>query len=284
MELVYLCITFAVVLIIILVNTKGPSDTQQTTELKDKGELFQDQAHPEAGLFDTIFARQKIKQNTRTQLAANEGTNAVKEGVEAQTGLKGALFEQRELDNAQRRKVEKDELLHRTEMVELQSEQLIIEARNELIRLAQLQGMDIVTYLKVTESRNLKQIDLEAYAAEYQIDQENISRVQQEKLELIDRASGRLYSMYDKRKKLERSRDRAKDDKLRHLNYLIEKAEVLIRAEQDRYLEVTLGQEAPRSLPAYEGEGRDTDSEGESQEPKRGRGRPRGSRNRRTDQ
>jgi hypothetical protein len=131
-----------------------------------------------------------------------------------------------------------------------------IQVRNELLGIAAAQEMDITTYLKVATHRELKQIDLEAREIEYRQDQERISRVQQEKLELIDRATHRLYSMYRQRKELKASNDPAKDDILNQLNYNIAIAERLICGEQARYLEATLGEKEVRGLPAPDSPGR----------------------------
>jgi hypothetical protein len=146
-----------------------------------------------------------------------------------------------------------------------QNAQVLLELRLKevLIETALRQGLTVETDqrlklesglsgIRINEHRQVKDIDLYVRATEYQQDQENVSRIQQEKLELIDRASHRLYSFYEQRKQLEASDDPAKDDKLTHLNKLIHGAERLILGEQDRYIQATLGEEAPRGLPAHD--------------------------------
>lgn len=131
---------------------------------------------------------------------------------------------------------------------------LELRLKEALIQSALLQGLTVETdqqlrvarglsEIKINEQRQLREIDLDVRAIEYQQDQENISRVQQERLELLERASRRLSSLYDERKRLEASSDPAKDDKLRHINQLIHGAERLILGEQDRLIQATLGEE-----------------------------------------
>lgn len=156
--------------------------------------------------------------------------------------------------------------------------QLELEMRENLFRVAAERGMDITTYLQITSSRELKAIDLQARAEEYRQDQEQISRVQQEKLELVDRATHRLFSMYEQRAEIQSSNDPAKDDKLRMLNHNIEIGERLIRGEQDRYLQAALGEEAERALPPAQSGGDDSETgqtDRKQLSAKRGRGRPR---------
>lgn len=210
-----------------------------------------------------------------------------KKAAEARSQLLEATNQEQRLIDANEEREAASKVSYAGKEIELErlaAERTEIRVRTQLIRLAHERGMDIVTYLKVTEHAELKTIDLQARELEYKQDQEQISRVQQERLELVDRATHRLFSMYDQRKKLEGSRDKAKEDKLAQLNYNIQIAEELIRGEQARYLEATLGQEGQRSLPATDGTGRAESEAGESEEPKRGRGRPRGSRNRPADE
>jgi len=153
-----------------------------------------------------------------------------------------------------------------TTIEKLRAERIELETRNQLMTLALASSMDITTFLQISLHRELKQIDLEARATEYQQDQENIDRVEQTKLALIDRATHRLFSMYEQRKKIEASDDAAKDDKLSQLNYNIKTAEDLIRGEQDRFIQATLGEEERRSLSADDSGAGDSEEAEASQE------------------
>jgi hypothetical protein len=228
-----------------------------------KVDQYQDIVHPKMGRIASWFKRKQLVSQAQTQAAANEVSQAVLEGSE----INERTVESREIRKA----------TNKVALTTLESTQVELETRNELMRLAQAQGLDITTYLQVASHRGLKQIDLEAREVEYRQDQEQISRVQQEKLELIDRATHRLYSMYRERKELETSNDPAKDDILSQLNYNISIAERLIRGEQDRYLEDALGAEGQRSISEADSTGRLELTAGEGAEPerKRGRGRPR---------
>jgi hypothetical protein len=262
MSIVIFLFLIALVLAIALAAGKAKIDSLDR-DAESKVDRYQDVVNPEMGWFESLFARKRFEGQAKAQEAANEASTAIIEGSE----LNERAEESREIRKA----------TNKVALTTLESTQVELETRNELMRLAQRQGLDITIYLQVASHRELKQIDLEAREIEYKQDQEQISRVQQEKLELIDRATHRLYSMYRERKELETSNDPAKDDILAQLNYNISIAERLIRGEQDRYLEDALGAEGQRNIPEADSTGRLELTKGESPEPerKRGRGRPR---------
>jgi len=228
---------------------RTPSGTPGLTQ-GQKALGYQDKAVPGQGMAKNILTRAQVRSDIKTQQVVNVASYTATQGIEEQSRAIDAVLRQEGIIDVHRRGSEAAEAQHITQLTELESRRVELKIRNELMRLAQDHEMDITTYLQVTGHRNLKQIDLVARAVEYQQDQENVSRIQQEKLELIDRASHRLYSFYEKRKELEASDDPAKDDKLRHLNQLIDGAERLILGEQNRYIQATLGEEAPRGLQA----------------------------------
>jgi type III secretory pathway component EscV len=237
-------------------------------------------------LYSLMFARSKDSNNPaqrKTEVSAKYSTDmtryAARKETTAATARSGLLVatnqEQALLDeNAEReadldvkagaRQVEINR--QQTDIVKLQNAQLEDKYRIVLTQIALQHQMDVPTYLQVHGHRQMKQIDLEARSTEYKQDQEQISRVQQEKLELIDRATQRLFGFYEQRKQLEKSKKPADKDKLDHLNKLIDGAERLILGEQDRFIQSTLGQEASRSLPAHDGGTSDTAETEEDQE------------------
>lgn len=231
---------------------------------------YQNMVHPDLGMIESRLLRMKINSHVKTQEVVNQVTRAILDGMDV-------------ADYARRKQSFRDEQ-YIIDMMEMQSKKLELRIRDRFMKMAAEMDMDIVTFLKVRESQELKNIDLQFMAAEYNIKQENMSRIQQEVLELVDRSTHRLFGMYDLRKELEKSNDPAKDDKLRQLNYNIQVAEDLIRGEQARYREAALGQDGGRTFSDSDSGGRYRDSEAEDQKPNRGRGRPRGSRNRATNQ
>lgn len=257
----WLLIGVGLVLLAVVVWTwlfRTPSGTPGTPQ--EKALRYQDKAVPGQGFAKNVLTRAQVRSDTKTQAVVNIASQTATQGIEEQSRAIDALLKQEGIIDTHRRTNEKADAEHITQLTRLESDRIELKIRNELMRLAQDSEMDITTYLQVTGHRNLKEIDLQARAVEYQQDQENVSRIQQEKLELIDRASHRLYSMYDERKQLEASEDPAKEDKLKHLNQLIDGAERLILGEQNRYIQTTLGEEAPRSLQANDGPGSDSET------------------------
>lgn len=257
------------VLIIAGVLFVGVAAYYMMTARSGEGSGYQGEIGPDTPYLVAKWRKKKYAAQTVAQIEANTAHRAVLEGSEIEDGFaKGIKLS----DEA-----------HLNSIVLLRQERQDVLIRGELTRQAAEHGMDLFTYLQVVSHRELKNIDLQAREVEYRQDQEQISRVQQEKLELVDRATHRLFSMYEQRKKLECSRDRGKEDKLAQLNYNIKIAEELIRGEQARYLEAQIGQTKAGSLSAGDESGRVESEEGTAEEPKRGPGRPRGSRNRPAD-
>lgn len=218
----------------------------------DAADAQQDKVDSEAGTVENYFKGRQVKSQTEFQRVVTDAKQAAAETIRTDTEVASAQLEKEALPERHDQTLKKDKAQTQTELARLESERVELSVRNQLMGIALSQEMDVTTYLQVTSHRNLKQIDLEARDTDYKQDQEQISKVQQEKLELIDRASHRLYSMYEERKRLEASDDPAKEDKLTHLNKLIQGGEVLILGEQDRFIQSTLGQEAPRSLSAHD--------------------------------
>jgi hypothetical protein len=232
--------------------------SKQTPE--EKPHSLQDQAQPGQGVIENVITRVKVGSDAKTQAVVNEATGIATEGIRLTTDAISADFEKKAIPERHRQTTEAEDARHQTELTRLETErvkslneQLEDKYRIAITEIAFNHSMDVPTYLQVTGHRELKQIDLQARATEYNQDQDNLSRVQQEKLELIDRATKRLFGFYEDRKELEASDEPAKDDKLNHLNQLISGAERLILGEQDRFIQSTLGQEAPRSLSAHDG-------------------------------
>lgn len=199
-------------------------------------------------------------------------------GVKTNTEILKATEEQASLKDVLERARELAEAGHQTSLAAERDKQLDYELRGQLFVVAASRGMDVTTYLQVVAQRETKEIDLQVRAEEYRQDQEQISRVQQEPLELIDRATHRLFSMYEQRAQIEASDDPAKEAKLGQLNYNIQIAERLIRGEQDRYLQAALGEETERALSPAQSGGDDSEEVATDRQQlpaKRGRGRPR---------
>jgi len=259
-------IVLVLLFVVLAVAASGIGSESAESEKKTKAGKYLDKVGPGTPRVVAKWRRKTLEAQMEAQIAANNAARAALEATEIEDGFaKG---------------IELSDEAHLNAVLNLKEERQDIRIRGELTRLAADHGMDLLTFLQVTSRRELSNIDLQTREIEYKQDQEQISRVQQEPLELVDRATHRLFSMYEQRKKLENSRDRAKDDKLRQLNYNIQIAEELIRGEQARYLEAQIGQTKAGSLSAADERGRSNSEEGEAEEPKRGPGRPRGSKNR----
>jgi hypothetical protein len=130
----------------------------------------------------------------------------------------------------------------------------------------ELEKLERQSYIATREYKERKDIDNKARAEEYRIDHENISRTQQEHLELRDRATQRLFSLYDKRAKLEESDDPAKEHKLIRLNKEIRKAEDELDGQETGPVSTPAGENQERNSSSEDGAGIYTDSDSEGQE------------------
>lgn len=110
----------------------------------------------------------------------------------------------------------------------------------------ELEKLERQSFIHTREYRDKKQADNEALAEGYRIDHENITRTQQEPLELIDRATERLFKLYDQRAQLEGSNDNARAHKLSQLNKNIKIAEDVLDAEQARLIQAEAGETKER--------------------------------------
>lgn len=144
----------------------------------------------------------------------------------------------------------------------------------------ELYKLERESYIRTREYREKREIDNEFRAKEYEQDHGNITRIQQEPLELVDRETDRLFAMYERRKELEASDDPAKDDKLRMLNHNISVAEKLLYGREAGHLQASSGQEEEGNISASDEPRHNQHQERTATQPKRGPGRPRGSRNR----
>jgi hypothetical protein len=242
MTLLVIILLFVGIVVVIIGFMFSGTPKRDSANPTEKKSIVSDKYSPEMNRFEA--RKETNAANARNQLLVAVNTEQALIDVN----------EEREADLDVRAGTRKVEFVKQdTEIVKLQNEQLAAKLNLALTEMAFQHGMDLPTYLQVTAHRNLKQIDLQARATEYMQDQENVSRIQQERLELIDRATQRLFGFYEQRKLFQKSRKPADKDKLAHLNKLIEGAETLILGEQTRYIESTLGQEARRSLPSYDG-------------------------------
>ncbi len=119
----------------------------------------------------------------------------------------------------------------------------------------EMEKLERESFIRTAEYRDKKKADNEALAEGYKIDHENITRTQQEPLELIDRATERLFKLYDQRAELERSTDSAKDSKLARLNKNIQTAEDDLDAAQARLISVEARETKERFAASDDGGG-----------------------------
>lgn len=175
----------------------------------------------------------------------------------------GAMAEERAMQSERNRKeFEKFIANHVIELMELRLSASIIDHalamgvdRNTAIDVNRVRALDQLEleklerqlYIRTREYRERKEIDNDSKEREYQIDHDAITRTQQEPLELIDRATERLFTLYDKRAELEQSDDRAKEHKLAQLNKNIKIAEGALDAEQARLIQVKAGENPERN-------------------------------------
>ena len=238
--------------------TREPPDNLQSTSLQlpqlpfDQQQTIksiQEYYDPSLGRLRSWNRKSKSEAKSRLLAAINTELFLVLQ--------QGAMLEEAALRSAKGKlEFQKFVASHSVDLLELKSLAHRIEA-------AIAEGLDHQSYTDINKTRGMKQVDLdheqglsdlkikeyearkridnEAQAEEHRIDHENISRMQQEHLELIDRATTRLFKLYDEKAALSESLDPAKEDKLDQLKFNIKIAEEVLRAEQTRFVQDTIG-------------------------------------------
>jgi hypothetical protein len=210
--------------------------------------------NPKQGRLSAWWNRGKAESRVKLLQVLNEEQRLVLE--------QAAMAEERAMQSERNRiEFEKFIATHVIELMELRLSASIIDHalamgvdrdtavyvnRVRVLDQLELEKLERQSFIHTREYRDKKQADNEALAEGYRIDHENITRTQQEPLELIDRATERLFKLYDQRAELENSTDNAKAHKLAQLNKNIKIAEAALDAEQARLIQAEAGETKER--------------------------------------